>query len=292
MSDLVFELRPPEGRHYLSWAERLDAVARFSRADAVHAVCEEAYAIGARAILAVFDPTIREALTTFQRWRDVPVWAVVPNMQAFIRDLTDLGMVGAAKSRFLRLKPADMIRLGLGVVPQVKGVLKKDFATGTTLVADMELAGLRGLKLTRIFLHPQVTEIALAGGVTAVFTALADRAERMGLEAGLLTHNPVRAAAVLGSTLGRFKVVIAPANPKGYKMFPSRATCEQLFQSDPGRFLATEITAGGAVDRASALAYVRQLGMPGALVDVTYVEAAFRAGTPAAAPVAARASGG
>ncbi|MFN8545492.1 MAG: hypothetical protein U0807_14955 [Candidatus Binatia bacterium] len=275
--NLVLELRPPEGRHYRSWRERIETVAHLSRPDAVHAICEEAHAAGARAIMAVADATIREALVEFQRWRDVPVWAVVPNMQAFIRDLTDLGMVGAARARFLRLRPGDMLRQALGAVTQVGGVLRKDFAVGTTLVANMELAGLRGLRIARLFLHPQVTEIALAGGVTAVFRAVLAQAERLGIEAGLVTNNPVRAAAVLGDELRRFAVIVAPANAPGYKMVPDRAACEALFRTDPTRFYASEVTAGGSIAPEAALAHVRTLGLGGALLDVRTVQALARA---------------
>jgi len=275
VNDLVLELKPPEARHYHSWRDRMHAVARFHQPDEVHALCEKAHDVGARAVLAVVDPTIREALTAFQQWRDVPVWAVVPNMQAFIRDLTDLGMVGAARARFFKLRPSDMIRVGLGAVAQVKGVLKKDFATGVNLVAGMELAGLRGLEVSRLFLHPQATEVALAGGVTGVFTNVLKQAERLGVDAGIVTNNPVRAAEVLGDDFRRFAVVISPCNPKGYKMFPSREACEKLFRADPGRFLPSEITAGGAVSWAGGLAYVRALGLRGAMLDPAQVEEAF-----------------
>ncbi len=274
---LVLELRPAESRHYASWGDRLDTVARHSRPDELHALCEEAYALGARAVLAVVDAPIREALLAFQRWRDVPVWAVVPNMFAFIRDLTDLGMVGAARARFTRLSPAAMVRTGLGAVGRFGAIRRRDFATGTTLVAEMELAALRGLRITRLFLHPQVTEVALAGGVAAAFTALADRAERMNIEAGIVTNNPLRAAAVLGRDLGRFAAVIAPCNAKGYKMFPDRAACEALYRRDPGRFIAAEVTAAGAIAPAPALAHVRALGLAGAVLDPRLVADAFAA---------------
>ena len=274
---LVLELRPAESRHYASWGDRLDTVARHSRPDELHALCEEAYALGARAVLAVVDAPIREALLAFQRWRDVPVWAVVPNMFAFIRDLTDLGMVGAARARFTRLSPAAMVRTGLGAVGRLGAIRRRDFATGTTLVAEMELAALRGLRITRLFLHPQVTEVALAGGVAAAFTALADRAERMNIEVGIVTNNPLRAAAVLGRDLGRFAAVIAPCNAKGYKMFPDRAACEALYRRDPGRFIAAEVTAAGAIAPAPALAHVQALGLAGAVLDPRLVADAFAA---------------
>jgi hypothetical protein len=276
--NLVLELRPPESRHYGSWDERLAAVSRFSRPDEVHAVCEKAYALGARATLAVLDDTIREALLGFQRWRDMALWAVVPNMFAFIRDLTDLGMVGAARARFMRLGPGAMTKIGLGAVSQVPAVLKKDFATGALLVADMELAALKGLRVSRLFLHPQLTEIGLAGGVRQLFTAVADRAARAGIEAGLVTNNPLRAAEVLGADLKRFAVVVAPANAKGWKMFPDRAACERLYRGDLARFAASEITAGGTIAPAAALAHVQATGLGTAVLDTRAVDAAFRAG--------------
>jgi hypothetical protein len=278
VSDIVLDLRPPESRHYSSWRERLDTVARYSQPDEVHALCEKSFALGARAILTVFDDTIREALAAFQRWRDVPVWAVVPNMFAFIRDLTDLGLVGAARARFLRLSPAQMARTGIRMMFDLGGIRRRDFAVGTTLVSDMELASLRGLRVTRIFLHPQVTEIALAGGSATVFKALAARAQDLGIDAGLITHNPLRAATVLGADQRRFAAIVSPCNPKGYKMFPNRESCERMFSSDPARFFASEVTAGGTVALRAALAYARALGLAGAVLDARTVEAAFRDG--------------
>ena len=275
---LAFELRPPESRFYGSWQERLDAVVRFSRPDEVHAVCEKAHACGASAVVAVLDDTIREGVAAFQRWRDVPLWAVVPNMQAFIRDLTDLGMVGAARARFMRLTPAAMMRTGLRAVSDLGGIRRRDFVTGGLLVANMELEALRGLKVTRLLLHPQLTEIALAGGTARLFHDFAARAAGLGVEAALMTNNPLRAAAVLGEDLGRFAAVISPANPRGWKMFPDRAACERLFAANPGRFIASEITAAGAVPPADALAHVRALGLAGAVLDVRAVESAFHDG--------------
>jgi hypothetical protein len=283
VSHLILEVRPPESQHYASWGERLETVARFNQPDEIHALCEKAYALGARAILAVFNDAIREALVAFQRWRDIPVWAVVPNMFAFIRDLTDLGLVGATRARFMRLTPPAMMRTGLRTMSALGGIRRRDLAVGTMLVSDMELAALRELRVTRLFLHPQITEIALAGGAATVFTALAATTQRLGIEAGLVTHNPLRAAAVLGPELRRFAPIIAPCNSKGYKMFPNREECERLFQSDPAHFIAAEVTAGGTLAPEAALSHTRALGLAGAVLDFRTVEAAFRSGLSAAA---------
>ena len=42
----------------------MKSVARFSRPDELHALLEQAHAVGARAVLAVFDDPIREALAS------------------------------------------------------------------------------------------------------------------------------------------------------------------------------------------------------------------------------------
>ncbi len=286
MTKLVLELRPPESQHYASWRERLETVARYSEPDEVHALCEKAYSLGARAVLTVFDDTVREALADFQRWRDMEVWAVLPNMFAFIRDLTDRGLIGAARARFMRLTPPQMARTAFRAMLHLGSIRRQDLAAGTMQVCEMELAGLRGLRVTRLFLHPQVTEIALAGGAAPVFTALAATAERLGIGAGLVTHNPLRAAEVLGHELHCFAAVIAPCNVKGYKMFPNREACERLFRSEPARFIASEAAAGGTVTPEAALAYTRALQLSGALLDFRTVEAAFRSGLSAAAGTA------
>jgi hypothetical protein len=278
VKELALELRPPESRHYTTWDERLENVSRFSRPDELHALLEKAHAVGARAVLAVFDDPIREALTSFQRWRDVPCWAVVPNMVSFIRDLTDLGMVGAAAARFRRLAPPGMLRIGLGALAHAGDVLRKDFSTGVMLVAEMELLALRALRVTRICLHPQVTEIALAGGVRELFLALLLRAEQAGLEAALVTHNPLAARAVLGKDLERFAAVVSPCSPAGYKMFPSQETCLELLRAEPGRHVASELSAAGRVGIAEAMAHCRQLELRGAVLEPADVESAFRLG--------------
>jgi len=280
VTELALELVPAESRHYASWEDRLDAVARHSRPDELHALLEKAHALGARAVLAVFDDPIREAVAAFQRWRDVACWAVVPNMFSFIRDLTDLGMVGAAAARFRRLRPADMLRVGAGALLRADRVLKKDFATGVMLVAEMELLALRALRVQRIALHPQVTEIALAGGVRELFQALLARAEASGVQAALVTHNPLVARELLGPELLRFAAIVSPCSPAGYKMFPSRAACLELMRSDPDRYVASELTAAGRVPLREALAECRALGLRGAALEPAAVLAAFKEGSP------------
>jgi hypothetical protein len=106
----------------------------------------------------------------------------------------------------------------------------------------------------------------------------ASRVRALGLEAGLITHNPLVAAEVLGPALRNFAAVVTPCNPKGYKMVPDRASCEALLRAQPGLFWASETTAGGSLGVAAALDHARTLGLAGALLDLRMLEAAYREG--------------
>jgi hypothetical protein len=273
--ELTLDLSPPESKHYRSWNERLRYVARYTQPEEIHVACEMARAVGVTSVLAILDGRTAPALREFQRWRDLSVWAVVPNMYAFIRDLTDRGLVGAALARFLRLRPAAMVAIGVNALRELGPLARSDFAAGALWLAQMELAAAQGLRIRRVFLHPQLTEIALAGRVRELFTEFARRVRTLGMEAGLVTNNPVVAAEVLGSDLEYFAAIAAPCNSKGYKMVPDRAACESLFRSNPTRFWGMDVAAG-SLSLDEGLLHVRELGLAGAVLDIRATVVRFR----------------
>lgn len=264
--ELALDLSPPESKHYRSWNERLRHVARYSQPEEIHVACEMARSVGVTAVMAVLDRRTEAALREFQIWRDLSVWAVVPNMNAFIRDLTDRGMAGAALARFLRLGPGAMAATGLNALRHLGPLARADFSEGALWLAQMELAAAEGLNVRRVFLHPQLTEIALAGKVTGLFTKFARRVRSLGMEPGLVTHNPVMAAEVLGDRIDQFAAIVAPCNARGYKMVPSRVACEAVYRSRSCRVWASEVTASGAIPIDAAFAHVSARTLGGAIV--------------------------
>jgi hypothetical protein len=277
--ELALDLSPPESKHYRSWNERLRYVARYSQPEEIHVACEMARAVGVTSVMAVLDRRTETALREFQTWRAMPVWAVVPNMNAFIRDLTDRGLVGAALARFLRLRPGAMAATGLNALRELGPLARSDFAAGALWLTQMELAAAQEQHVRRVFLHPQLTEIALAGRVTGLFSEFVRRMRARGLEAGLVTHNPVLAAEVLGPQIDGFVAIVAPCNPKGHKMVPDRAACEAQLRSRSAQFWGAELSAGGGVSIEAGLAHARALGLAGSVVDARGVEALFRGGS-------------
>jgi hypothetical protein len=157
----------------------------------------------------------------------VEVWAVVPNMNAFIRDLTDRGMVGAALARFLRLSPRAMVATGLDALGAWAHWPARTSPRARCGSPDGAGGGFRPSRAARLPPPPAHGDRAGRPG-EGLFTEVRAPSARRRTGAGSRNHNPVAAAEVLGAELDAFTAIVAPCNPKGYKMVPDRASSEAV----------------------------------------------------------------
>src|SRR5206468_1441121 len=81
---------------------------------------------------------------------------------AFIRDLTDRGLIGAALARFLRLRPPAMVATGMNALRAMRRLARSDFSAGALWLAPMERAAVQGPRVSRVFLYPPRAAIAVA----------------------------------------------------------------------------------------------------------------------------------
>ncbi|MCX7045802.1 MAG: hypothetical protein NTX50_10020 [Candidatus Sumerlaeota bacterium] len=220
-----------------------------------------------RALLWTFEKETWDAVQSLHRATGVPVCPVVPNMATYARDTRDKGLAGAALDRLLSLPVADIARICLGAIPAAPDVLKKDFATGVCLLAEMELARFRKLKPLAVFLHSQMTDLAMAfdnARLFAKFIALVRR--RYGVAAGIATNNFGHLAPKLRRWSLAPDYLIAPFNPKGYLMYPDRAACETSAQDWREALIASRIHADGAVAAMEAEEYLASLQLKRAII--------------------------
>jgi hypothetical protein len=193
---------------------------------------------------------------------------VVPNMRAYLRDSSDDGVVGAALQRFRRLRLVDQARIALHNVPRAAGVLSRDFATGVLVMVEMELARFRRWTPSTVVLNASVTDLALALDHERLLRGFVRLVERhYGLEAALATYNYGALLDRLDAWGLRPGVVVAPFNPRGYLMQPSREACEQALKGSHLPVMASHLEVDGLVHQVDALAYLRGLGIRRALVE-------------------------
>ena len=144
---------------------------------------------GTRAVMGVYRPQFLAALAELRQEFDFQVYPVVPNAPAYVRDLADLGMMGAALKRLRRLPPAGWLRLGAFGLRNVRGVLAQDFAAMLGVMIQMELPLFSPFRPGVVFLHAQMTDLLLACDNPAGLRAFAGLVRRYGAEPGLATRN-------------------------------------------------------------------------------------------------------
>ena len=223
---------------------------------------------GARHALWLYEPEAEAVVGALHRETGVAVHPVVPNMAAYVRDTADRGPIGAALVRFKRLGLADRVRLGLHHGRRAPGILGKDFTTGLLILIEMETAKVRPFGSRHVFLHPSVTDLALALGNRALFDAFLTFAGRtLGLTPALVTHNFGVLIPRLAEWGLRPPLIAAPFNPRGYLMYPSQARCEAALRSWPSPVLALRPDLDGRIPRPEAFAYLRSRGIRQAALD-------------------------
>lgn len=191
----------------------------------------------------------------------VSVCPILPNMATYARDTRDRGFVGAALDRLLSLPPTAIARIAFGAIPSTLDVLRKDFATGACLLAEMELARFKRFNPTAAFLNNQMADLAMAFDNNALFTRFARLSKRYGVGSGVVTNNFGHLAPKLRDWGVAPDRVIAPFNAKGYLTHPDRATCEAAARDFASALIASESNAGQTIDNDARDAYLAGLGL-------------------------------
>lgn len=183
---------------------------------------------------------IWDVLRENERSRNWDIWPVVPDVAGYVRETTDFGMLGAGWRRLRRTSPLSFCQLSLRVLPNLHGVLRRDFSTFLNLMLEIEVANYRWIEPKVVFLHAQIVDLLLALDHGAALKRAID-CLRVGFKAepGLATNN-------LGNLLSRLRIweldvpyLLTPLHPCGYGMRPTQRLCEEKLRAFKGRVIAT-----------------------------------------------------
>lgn len=286
---LILSGRPLAGGGSGSKAANLDALMRFARPAATAELLVAAARRGLTAVAPMNDLAVLQALDLARAAAPLQVLPVIPNALGYVRDATDYGMVGAGLRHLRRLRPLDLIGIGLRGLPRARGALARDLRSVLPILVDVEMAAFRRFRPPLVLLHGQLADIAVALGNRAALEAfIAAVRDRHGAVPGVVTGNfdaLMRARAAWRLDL---PVVVAPFNARGFLMKPTRQACEAWLRNADCAVIADRVGAEGVESVADGLAYLRDVGIRSAIVEVADA-AALDAVLAAAAPPAAEA---
>ena len=245
-----------------------DLTGRFQTPLDLAAVFNEAAAAGVDAVATL---NHLDVLTALRKSREsfpaLQVYPIIPNVIGYVREATDYGLVGAGRRRIRQMALLDLVRIGVRATLRAPSVLKRDFNTLMAILFDVELASFRFLKPRTVFLHPQITDLALAFGNRPLFELYVKvMRKRFGAEPGLATNNLGWLLPKLQEWQMQVPFLLTPFNPAGFLMKPSKDSCEALLRSSYQRVIADKIDAIGAPDE-KTWDYLRSMGVRAAVIE-------------------------
>jgi hypothetical protein len=155
---------------------------------------------------------------------------VVPNMAAFVRDVTEYGNIGAIAKRALKLSPSSLIKMAWWNRFNLLKLAKKDFATGVSILVQMEILQILKYQPKMIALTDQVSDLAVALQNTRILTQFLATAKQVSIEPAVVTNNLISMVQTLSKQNARNVKIVTPFNSYGYEMNPSQTEVEQMLQ--------------------------------------------------------------
>ena len=256
------------GNRLIERGSPIDLVGRFQTSMELASVFNDAAAAGVDAVATLNQLDVLAALKkTRQIFPDLQVYPIVPNVIGYVREATDYGLVGAARRRVRQMALLDLLKIGVRGALKAPGVLKRDFNTLMSILFEVELASFKSLQPRVVFLHPQITDLALAFGNRPLFELYVRvMRSRFKAEPGLATNN-------LGWLLPKLKewnltipFLLTPFNPSGFLMKPSRVECEALLTSTPSAVIADKLDAAADPER-DTWDYLRRHNIRAAMIE-------------------------
>jgi hypothetical protein len=249
----------------------LALIARYNDAETLAVTLSKALAAGAEGVLVSPSQPLRAALAELKQ--SVPIYALLPNVPEYVRDSSDLGLVGAALKRVRRAGPGTLTRLGFTGLSHAGAVLRSDFTGMVPLLLELEAAALNAKDLRAVVLAAPLTDLALAGRHRSFFEHYPRFVRsRFGAAAGFETHN-------LGHLLTRLRewgvapdLVVGPINPRGLLMKPSPEELLAALRASKVPVLAKEVRAAGTVPLAEGARFALDQGAHGIVADLVDLE--------------------
>lgn len=247
---------------------RTDFAGRFQSPMEIASIFNEAAAAGVDAVTTLNQPDVLAALKkTRQNFTALQVYPIIPNVIGYVREATDYGLVGAARRRVAQMAIVDLLKIGMRGALNAPGVLRRDFNTLMNVLFEVELASFKPFEPRVVFLHPQITDLALAFGNRSLFELYVQvMRRRFKAEPGLATNN-------LGWLVPKLKqwdlsipFLLTPFNPRGFLMKPSQADCETLLASTSSMVIADKVDATGDPER-ETWDYLRSHNIRAAMVE-------------------------
>jgi hypothetical protein len=249
------------GVNHLSSARGVATERYFSRTENVVSLVRAAYYAGVTGLMLSTHERAREIAEAIRNDSELAsglhLHILLPYMAKYVRMANERGPIAMLEETLRQATWSERLAIGLKAG---MGLVRKDlFATLEALV-KIELLPFKGLNVQSVFLHNSLTDMvaALRAKDVAQFF-VRNIAEEHGACPAFCTLSAGVSMTYFRDIGLENPVIMAPFNPAGFQMNPSRERCEQLLREYPCHMVAMSTLAAGYVKPADAAAYLSSL---------------------------------
>jgi len=182
---------------------------------------------------------------------------LVPNIVEFMHDVTENGQIGALRKRVFQLGVMDIIRLVWWNKKQLLKIAKKDFATGITILIQIEVLKILKESPQLIILSDYITDLALALNNKAIYTNYVELMRQAHTPLAFFTNN----LSLFTKRCIEWSIepdcILTPVNVSGYEMNPDKKTVESSLRQIPKESIVAVTTA----ETKEQLLYLKKVGI-------------------------------
>ena len=201
------------------------------------------HGLGLESIACSYNARIIDILKSMKGTKDFQVYPIVLNPARSSRDIQNYGMVGFARRRLSSAGIPNLLSLALTSLRHLPGVLKLDYGLLSILLAELELLEFKKFNPKVVFLHPSISDVALANCNEAFLKLFSVFFRgKHGVEPGIMSNNIGFLLEKLDEWDIDVEYVAGPINRRGYHSKPNQQKCEELIKKANRVVIATEIS--------------------------------------------------
>lgn len=249
------------GINHMSQERGAERDSHFSYIDNVTNIIKYAYSKGAGGLMLSTHPRSKLIINAILKDRELKenlsIYILLPYMAKYVRMANEKGIVNMIGDTLGQASWKEKLNI---ISKGSMGVLKKDLASMFKALINVELLSFKGLNVKAIFLHNALTDLIVGLNLSEIAKIFIDYVNQK--------YNVLPAFCTLNSPLvmnfllrnGVINpVLMAPFNPIGFQMNPSRETAEKCLHEIPSRMVAMSTLAAGCVKPIDAAAYLSSL---------------------------------
>ena len=238
--------------------ERARQRAQIQSIDNIVNVITCAYEAGMNGMVVATRPKLREVISQIRTKSDIvdklDFYPVMPYAQGYVLKLSESGLINTLMDILKSAGLKNDLRM---ITKGTLGFIKKDLDELFKIFIDVELLKLKEINIRTIFLHPVLTDLALALDMKKIFETFRDHLkDQYKIQAGLCTKNFSWLVSKLNEWDFELASIMTSFNKAGFLMNPSRTECENSLQNYDGKVIAMNIMAGGYLELNEAYDYI------------------------------------